>query len=405
MKGYKKVTALTAAAVLFALIPVQALAASPEFTRDEATWARLRDNVMEYDELEMLVEEYNPSYLNNLASYRDTKSDDDAKAIRDKKYENAQDAYSAAEDLRDQAESIMAMIDAGYTMGMPSLGSAYAGLIAGANMSEQNALKLEQAADASYEDSETKRLNYINSQKGLIVQTQALFASYHQVKASLAVLEKNVELAKIGVGTVERQLGLGMATQADLLNAQKSCRSLESTYTQTQASLETVRQQLCMMTGWKYNDQPEIREVPAADMTRISQMNLENDIPAALEQNYSLKANKRSFKNMSSGSADWKNMERTIANQEETIRSGMKNLYNDVLLKQIALQLAQTALDTEAKAMSTANTKFQLNMISKTELLQKEASYAGKQADLEVANINLQQAINTYDWALKGYMN
>ena len=68
MKGYKKITALTAAAVLCALAPVQALAASPEFARDEATWARLRDNVMEYDELEMLVEEYNPTYLDKLAS-------------------------------------------------------------------------------------------------------------------------------------------------------------------------------------------------------------------------------------------------------------------------------------------------------------------------------------------------
>ena len=182
MRGYKKITALTAAAVLCALAPVQALAASPEFARDEATWARLRDNVMEYDELEMLVEEYNPTYLNNLASYRDNKSDDDAKAIRDQKYENAQDAYSAADDLRDQADAIMDLIDAGAAVMMPSLGSAYAGLIAGANASEQNALKLEQGADASYEDSKTRELNYLNSQKGLIVQAQSLFSSYHQVE-------------------------------------------------------------------------------------------------------------------------------------------------------------------------------------------------------------------------------
>ncbi|MDD6072998.1 MAG: TolC family protein [Otoolea sp.] len=404
MKGYKKITALTAAAVLCALAPVQALAASPEFARDEATWARLRDNVMEYDELEMLVEEYNPTYLNNLASYRDNKSDDDAKAIRDQKYENAQDAYSAADDLRDQADSIMDLIDAGAAVMMPSLGSAYAGLIAGANMSEQNALKLEQGADASYEDSKTRELNYLHSQKSLIVQAQSLFSSYHQVEKSLTVLEKNLEIAKAGLATVERQVGLGMATQVDLLNTQKSVQSLQSTYTQTQASLETIRQQLCMATGWKYNDQPEIREMPAADQSLIAQMNPENDIPVALEQNLALKANRESLKNMSDGSTDKKNMERTIANQEESIRSGMKNLYNDVLLKQISYQLAQTAMETETKAMNTASTKFQLGMISKTEYLNAEASYAGKQADLEVANINLQQAIETYDWAMKGYM-
>ena len=73
MKHYKRIVSLTAAALLAVSAPVQALAASPEFARDEATWARLRDNVMEYDELPMLVEEYNPSYLNYLARYRDGK--------------------------------------------------------------------------------------------------------------------------------------------------------------------------------------------------------------------------------------------------------------------------------------------------------------------------------------------
>ncbi len=404
MKGYKKATAMTAAAVLFALAPVQALAASPEFARDEATWARLRDHVMEYDELEMLVEEYNPTYLNNLASYRDTKSDDDAKETRNKKYENADDTYSSADSLRDQADGIMDLIDAGAAIAMPSLPSAYAALIAGANQMEQSALKMEQSADASYEDSKTRELNYLNSQKSLIVQAQSLFASYHQVEKSLAVLEKNLEIAKAGLGTVERQVGLGMATQVDLLNTQKSVQSLQSTYTQTQASLETIRQQLCMATGWKYNDQPEIREMPAADASRIAQMNLENDIPVAIEQNLSLRSNKESLKNMSDGSTDKKNMERTIAGQEESIRSGMKNLYNDVLLKQISYQLAQTAMETGTKAMNTASVKFQLGMISKTEYLNEEASYIGKQADLEVASINLQQAAEAYDWALKGYM-
>ena len=47
---------------------------------------------------------------------------------------------------------------------------------------------------------------------------------------------------------------------------------------------------------------------------------------------------------MSEGSADKKNMERTIANQQETIRAGMNNLYQDILQKQTALRSAEAAL-------------------------------------------------------------
>ena len=38
--------------------PVTALAASPEFARTTEEWAKLRDNVLEYDELEDLIKNY-----------------------------------------------------------------------------------------------------------------------------------------------------------------------------------------------------------------------------------------------------------------------------------------------------------------------------------------------------------
>lgn len=400
MKAYKKIAVLTAAAALAALSPAQALAAAPASAYDEATWARLQDNVMEYDELPLLVETYNPTYLNNQASYQDTRSHDDAEEVRDLQYQSAEEGFDSAESFRDQAETLA---DSGALMAGPAMASAYAGLMTAASMTEQSALKTEQAADASYEDSEMRELSHRVTQNSLITQTQALFASYHVAQKSLAVLEKNLAIAEAGMDTVDRQVQLGMATQTDLLNAQKSFQSLQSTYTQTQASVESVRQQLCLATGWKYNDQPEIQGMPAAEVEKIAAMNLETDVKTALDASLSLKVNRKALKNMEEGSSDRKNMERTIANQEETIKSNMKNMYNDVLLKQIAYQLAVTAMETQTKAMNTANTRFQLGMLSQTELLQAEASFAGAQVDLETANVNLQQAIESYEWALKGF--
>lgn len=414
MKRHKHILALTAAAVLAAFPPAAAFADSPEFAYDEATWARLRDNVMEYDELPMLVEEYNPTYLNNQTSYRDNRTRDNAREMRDKQLDNANDAYDAAEnlrsqaeDMRDQAESLLGdpYMAAGMSSALPSMASAYSGLMSAAAMTEQGALRTEQSAKASYVDSEMESLDYQNNQKALIVQTQGLFASYNLTRKSVGTIAKNIELSQASLGALERQVQLGMATQAELLNARQALQTVQSTFTQTQATLESLRQQLCMMTGWQYNDQPEIQDLPRANQARIDTMNPDADCQAALENNLKLKYNRRALSNMSDGSADKKNMERTIQNQEETIRANVRNLYNDALQKRIALQLAETALAAENTSMNAANTKYQLGMISNLEYIQAQSSLLGKQIELETADMNLQQAIETYEWALKGYMN
>ena len=45
--------------------PLMSFAASPEFARTSEEWARLRDNVLEYDELADLIHEYNVTVQNN----------------------------------------------------------------------------------------------------------------------------------------------------------------------------------------------------------------------------------------------------------------------------------------------------------------------------------------------------
>ena len=366
MIRHKRILALTAAAVLAACPPVTSLADNPEFAYDEATWARLKDNVMEYDELPMLVEEYNPTYLNNQTSYRDNRTRDNAREMRDKQLDNANDAYDAAEnlrsqaeDMRDQAEALLGdpYMAAGMSSALPSMASAYSGLMSAAAMTEQGALRTEQSAKASYVDSEMESLDYQNNQKALIVQTQGLFASYNLTRKSVGTIAKNIELSQASLGALERQVQLGMATQAELLNARQALQTVQSTFTQTQATLESLRQQLCMMTGWQYSDQPEIQDLPRANQARIDAMNPDADGQAALENNLKLKYNRRALSNMSDGSADKKNMERTIQNQEETIRANVRNLYNDAIQKRIALQLAEAALAAENSSMNAANTK------------------------------------------------
>ena len=422
-RQYRQVLPLLTAAALASFSPMQALAENPQFAHDEATWARLQDNTMEYDELSLLVEEYNPNYQNEQASYNDTKNDDDAAEIRKDAKNSADDMYDSAEDLRDQAEDLSDQADdlsdqaeaareagnvalvAQLQAGAASHMAGYVPLMSAAAMTQNSALKSDISADSSYVDSDMRKIQHIKNQKGIVVSTQNLFNSYNQLRVNADLIQKNVEVMVAAANAVQTQASIGMATQADVLKAQKNLQSIKSTQTETLSSLETLRQNLCMMTGWSYNAQPEIKEVPQADLAAIDQINLEADRQKALENNYDLQYSRRALNNMQENSTDKKNQERTVKNLEQSISASMTNLYNDIQQKKIAWQLAQAELATEQQSMSATETKRGLGMVSDLEYLQAQSSFLGKQIAEKTANMALFQAVETYNWAVNGYLN
>ena len=422
-RQYRQVLPLLTAAALASFSPMQALAENPQFAHDEATWARLQDNTMEYDELSLLVEEYNPNYQNEQASYNDTKNDDDAAEIRKDAKNSADDMYDSAEDLRDQAEDLSDQADdlsdqaeaareagnvalaAQLQAGAASYMAGYAPLMSAAAMTQNSALKSDISADSSYVDSDMRKIKHIKNQKGIVVSTQNLFNSYNQLRVNADLIQKNVEVMEAAANAVQTQASIGMATQADVLKAQKNLQSIKSTQTETLSSLETLRQNLCMMTGWSYNAQPEIKEVPQADLAAIDQINLEADRQKALENNYDLQYSRRALNNMQENSTDKKNQERTVKNLEQSISASMTNLYNDIQQKKIAWQLAQAELATEQQSMSATETKRGLGMVSDLEYLQAQSSFLGKQIAERTANMALFQAVETYNWVVNGYLS
>lgn len=422
-RQYKQVLPLLTAAALASFSPMQALAENPQFAHDEATWARLQDNTMEYDELSLLVEEYNPNYQNEQASYNDTKNDDDAAEIRKDAKNSADDMYDSAEDLRDQAEDLSDQADdlsdqaeaareagnaalaAQLQAGAASYMAGYAPLMSAAAMTQNSALKSDISADSSYVDSDMRKIQHIKNQKGIVVSTQNLFNSYNQLRVNADLIQKNVEVMEAVANAAQTQASIGMATQADVLKAQKNLQSIKSTQTETLSSLETLRQNLCMMTGWSYDAQPEIKEVPQADLAAIDQINLEADRQKALENNYDLQYSKRALNNMQENSTDKKNQERTVKNLEQSISASMTNLYNDIQQKKIAWQLAQAELATEQQSLSAVETKRGLGMVSDLEYLQAQSSFLGKQIAERTANMALFQAVETYNWAVNGYLS
>lgn len=381
--------------------------AAPESAYSAETWEKLRDNKMEYDEISLLVQEYNPYYLNNAASYADSKTTENANEIRQGKMEDAEDLESSADQMADNADSLMdqleELVESGAT-GASGLASSYASLKASSALLHQNSITTRQSANISYEDADTKALNQRKKQTALIVQAQGLFASYNLARISVPVIENSIAMAERNVARVQNKIAAGTATQSALLSAQNSLKSLQGTLTSTKASVESVRQSLLLNTGWASTDSPEICGVPEPDLSRIETMNPEADVQTALDENISLKLDRKTLTNMDSGTTDYQNQVRTIASEEQTIRNSVKSLYQTILTDRAALETAQSAVDVQQKKLSSMQTSFGAGLCTKNELLDQEASAASAEVDLITAKINLQQAIQTYEWALQGYM-
>ena len=139
---------------------------------------------MEYDELSLLVEEYNPNYQNEQASYNDTKNDDDAAEIRKDAKNSADDMYDSAEDLRDQAEDLSDQADdlsdqaeaareagnvalaAQLQAGAAAIWPAMRFNVSGGHDAEQ-CLKSDISADSSYVDSDMRKIQHIKIRRAL----------------------------------------------------------------------------------------------------------------------------------------------------------------------------------------------------------------------------------------------
>ena len=368
MKKWKQISACCMAAVLAAAVPTgTAWAGSPEFARSAEEWAKLRDNVMEYDELAGLIHEYNVTVQNNQRDFNEKKN---------------KTSDEIAQDYRDAADAIRSSMS----------GEDDAGSILSDAMSEAQALTLEQQADDSVEDSEIFKMTYDQTEKTLVSNAQANMISYHQKVLDLELKQKNRELLAATYDSVALKMNNGMATQMDLLTA---------AILTAQSDLENTRQKLCVMLGWRYDASPEIMGIPSADLNRITAMDPSADKEKALENNYTLRINRKKLANSSSNSKK-ESLQMTIDDNIQRIGASVDSAYKNVIQAQTAYQQASVALDAASKNMEAAERKMTIGTISRLDYLSQQYAYLQAQTAMKNADMDLFQAMESYDWNVNG---
>lgn len=375
--------------------------AEPGNPYDAATWDKIHDNVLEYDEIGLLVEEYNTTYKNLRETYEDNKNaSDNVVKLREQLSEQSGDLLSQANSLADTAASVRDVL--GYqNMVTPD---AYASMVYSSELlnyqSEQMLLMGDSLTEVTPEMLHVQTVE--TGRASLISGAQSAMIGYEQLLLSKEQLESSLELLEAVYQSAQTQAAVGMATQSDVLDAKQNLESAQAGMLTINANEQNLRQTLCTMLGWEYNALPEIRPVPEADESRIANMNPETDREQAIENNYTLKYNTLSLDTLTDGSVEKANMERTIAQQKDQIASSLTNLYNDVLQKQSELATARAAYELAQTKMTSAEQKLQVGTIGRLEYLQQENALKTAEIEMKNAELSLFQSMETYDWALQG---
>lgn len=373
MNLWKRAVPFGLAVVMTAAGPAAVFAASPEFSKTEEEWARLRDNVLEYDEIADLVHEYNTTVDANRVEYERTRR----KTVEDV----TEDYWKAAEQY---GNAIFYSSD--------DMSAATARL---------NQRRAENAAADNVDDGEIDRLTYAKAEAGIVKQAQQLMNTYHQqlLKRQLEENNKNYQEKLLHAASVKQ--GAGTATTVDIMNAQQSVYNSQAEIINLDAQIEDSRQNLAIMTGWKQNGNPDIQGLPAVDLSRIDRMNPTADKEKALQNDYSLTIEKRRLSH--ANYSDTQKLYTTnVSKLEESIKSAVDLGYQNILQSRTTYEQAQLALTVANNNFNAGARKLQVGMISQLDyddLLYKQQT---AQTTYQLKEMELFQAMENYDWLLAG---
>lgn len=379
MANGRCILVLALTAVMGGLSPMAALGASPEFARTEQEWARLQDNVIEYDEIPDLIHEYNATVQNNQYDYQKFREDygDTNSDVADAYNDLAQDFY----------DDMSGETDAGSMMSDLQL-----------DIQARNMLK---QADNTLEDSKIYLLTYEMAEDNLAATAQSNMISYHKKQLELEQNQTDLELAREKYSLEQVKQAAGTVTAVDVLTAKESLQSSENNIKELESGIENLKEELYISLGWKHNDSPDIKELPQMDVSRIDGMDPDRDLETALENNYTLKINKRKLENARSKTTR-ESLETKIRNNEKQIGASLSSAYKNVLSARLSYEQAVAEAQLEETNTNIAAGKLQAGMMTSLEYKEQEYKMESSRLNAEMAAVSLFQAMETYDWSVKG---
>lgn len=380
MRTGKRVTAFIMTGMLSLSAVFSSFGAEKPEGMDDGVWARLQDGKIEYDEIENLVLYFNPTYNQIIQQI-------DATTGYEYMKKSLEELKDEIKDIKDEAKKAQEEDDVMTYVSNTML----------ADTLENGALKSLKSGIGKINIAKNDTAKPIAKQ--LTAGIQQLMIGYNMALASRELTDTAAELADAAYQSTVSQKNLGMATAVDVENAEKSLTAARGQQQALNDRLESLRQNLSIMTGGSYDTVLEVGQIPAPDLERIGTMNPEQDIQRAISHNETVKQ-QRQTPEKSQAQFEYKEM--ALTETKEKLKTKLEALYQKVLESKTSYEAAQTALESAVITMNGNDLKYQMGMLGRLEYLQAKTGYLQQKMTYDMAVLNLKQAMENYNWAVYG---
>ena len=357
---------------------------------DQRRWELIQDNVLEYEELGDRIQLFNPNMISANEMYWSAMDD-------------VKDQYMAAyEDARDYKEDADDLKDAGGLSTMDGQ-ILYATLRAYEKAMKSAGDKISRAYNYNTKSDATSYEPVRKGAKQLTSGAQQAMIGYNMASAQQKTLQTMKEMyEKLYQSTVSMQ-GLGMATDADVTAAKKNLLNAESALAGLDNTVESLGSTVKLLAGWTGEIKPQIQSVPSADLSKLEELNLQEDTASAIRNNYTLIEERHRKTDRSSTRV--KSKFRSEAQMEQNLTIEMEQLYQDILQNKKSYEAACTAYDQAIVVKNATEIQLKNGSISQIEYLQQMLSYYQAEGEKTNADLSLRQAMELYYWATEGLLD
>lgn len=394
----KRTAAASLSVVLAASVPFTVLAdqTDPNVAYEQEQQL-LSDGQLDYGEIEGRVKNY---YGPMKSAY------DMAKGM-------VEDQADIAVNERIMANDLLSQADVAEDMAEEQTGMDQAISAATAKALRQSARQMRNAASMmgqSLKKTSSTERQVDRQANSLIMNVQSMMNQYEQLVSQRAMAAKGVELARTARALQDTMQSQGMAVDSDVLSAAASLSSAQSQLASLDAGMEQIYKLLCSFTGYDPASGVTFGAIPSADLAAIDAIDVNADKEKAVNNNYNLISLRSST---GGGMTDFQarttktttqteNRLRNVEYSENTVRSDIQALYDQILEKHAAYDAAKTAYESGKMVWDAAQIQKQNGSLSQIQYLQQELAWLTTESGYHCAGLELQQAIQNYRWAVAG---
>lgn len=394
----KRTAAASLSVVLAASVPFTVLAdqTDPNVAYEQEQQL-LSDGHLDYGEIEERVKNY---YGPMKSAY------DMAKGM-------VEDQADIAVNERIMASDLLSQADVAEDMAEEQTGMDQAISAATAKALRQSARQMRNAASMmgqSLKKTSSTERQVDRQANSLIMNVQSMMNQYEQLVSQRAMAAKGVELARTARALQDTMQSQGMAVDSDVLSAAASLSSAQSQLASLDAGMEQIYKLLCSFTGYDPASGVTFGAIPSADLAAIDAIDVNADKEKAVNNNY----NRISLRSSTGGgmtdfqarttktTTQTENRLRNVEYSENTVRSDIQALYDQILEKRAAYDAAKTAYESGKMVWDAAQIQKQNGSLSQIQYLQQELAWLTAESGYHCAGLELQQAIQNYRWAVAG---